>query len=215
MGSSEQHSTTFAVAISEVSDKQTLLPFAQKIVELTQAEHIELKSQASYWKALHSRQKREIEALKQELEQSHAKIKDLTQRLYGKKSEKGTTKQESIPSGDSPSDSQPKPKPRGQQKGSKGHGRTPLPNLPVVEEVRDVLPEDQQCGCCGKPYTPLTQTEDSKIIEVHVKAHVRLIKRRMYAQACECSDAKGIITASPAPVLSLRVRLVFRSGQRY
>lgn len=200
MGSSEQHSTTYAAAVAEGSGEQALLPFAQKIIELTQEEHIELKSQASYWKALHSRQKIEIKALRQELEQSHAKIKDLTQRLYGKKSEKGTTKQESIPT-ESPNDSKPKPKPRGQQKGSKGHGRTDRPDLPVVEEFRDVLPEDQQCSCCGKPYTPLTQTEDSKIIEVHVKAHVRLIKRRMYAQACECSDAKGIITAPPAPRL--------------
>ena len=39
------------------------------------------------------------------------------------------------------------------------------------------------------------------MIEVHVKAHVRLIKRKMYTQACECDGVPGLITAPPAPRL--------------
>ncbi|MCK5191360.1 MAG: IS66 family transposase, partial [Methylococcales bacterium] len=73
--------------------------------------------------------------------------------------------------------------------------------LPLVEEEIDVASEDKKCGLCQKAYAPLSQTEDSKIIEVQVKAHVRLIKRKMYAQACACEGVLGLITAAPAPRL--------------
>lgn len=172
-------------------------PFSQNIVQLTQAEHIELKWQGNYWKRQYAQLKERHEELKQELELAHAKIRDLEQRLYGKKSEKGTTKGNKLTTEDSPAGSRP----RGQQKGSQGHGRTPRPDLPVVEEERDVAPEARKCAICGKAYDPLLQTEDSRMIEVHVKAHVRLIKRKMYVQACECEGVAGLITASPAPRL--------------
>jgi transposase len=172
-------------------------PFSQKLVQLTQAEHIELKWQGSYWKSQHRLLKKQNEELKQELELAHAKIRDLKQRLYGKKSEKGTTKRDKPTTDDNPASSRP----RGQQRGSQGHGRTSRPDLPVVEEARDVAPEDKQCCICGKAYDALPQTEDSRIIEVQVKAHVRLIRRKMYSQACECAGAPGVITAPPAPRL--------------
>ena len=192
MGSSLQHSST-CIPANEASELVSS-PFSLKRVQLTQAEHIELKSQANYWKGLHAQQKKLIEELKRDLEQAHATIKDLNQRLYGKKTEKRTTQQETL----APNGCTIPSKPRGQQKGSKGHGRMPRPDLPVIEEVRDVTSEEQQCPCCGKSYSLLPQTENSRIIEVHVKAHVRLIKRKMYAQACQCNGVKGIITAPPA-----------------
>ncbi len=133
--------------------------------------------------------------MRQDLDLANAKIRDLNQRLYGKKSEKGTTKQDQ-PITD---DGQASTRPRGQQKGSKGHGRTARPDLPIVEEEREVAPEDRNCGICGQAYQSLTQTEDSRITEVHVKAHVRLIRRKMYAQACEYDGVRGIVTAPPAP----------------
>jgi transposase len=172
--------------------------FSQKIIQLTQEEHIEFKWQIHYWKSQHARLKKQNEALKQELELANAKIRDLQQRLYGKKSEKGTILQDNIPTTENTPVSS---RPRGQQKGSLGHGRTVRPDLPVVEEERDVAPEDKQCRICGQAYAPLSQTEDSKIVEIQVKAHVRLIKRRMYAQACHCNGVQGLITAPPAPRL--------------
>ncbi len=171
-------------------------PFSRNIVQLTQAEHIELKWQGNYWKAQHAQLKTQHEELKQALELAHAKIRDLEQRLYGKKSEKGTTKRDTPPD-----DRCASSRARGQQKGRQGHGRTPRPDLPVVEEERDVLPEDKTCGICGKAYDLLGHTEDSGIVEVQVKAHVRQIKRKMYAQGCECEGVAGLITASPAPRL--------------
>lgn len=172
-------------------------PFSQNIVQLTQAEHIELKWKGTYWKRQHEHLKSRNEELKQELDLAHATIRDLKQRLYGKRSEKGSTKRDRPPTDGCPASSRA----RGQQKGSKGHGRTPRPDLPIVEEKRDLAPEDKQCQHCGKSYDRLPQTEDSKIIEVQVKAHVRQIRRTMYAQACECEGVAGIITAPPAPRL--------------
>ncbi|MDA9982613.1 IS66 family transposase, partial [Gammaproteobacteria bacterium] len=178
-----------------VSGECVAHPFSRNIVHLTQAEHIELKWQGNYWKRQHGYLKKQNQELKQELDLAHGKIRDLKQRLYGKKSEKGTTKR------DSPATDGNKvcsSRPRGQQKGSKGHGRTSRPDLAVIEEEQDVAPEDQNCCICGKAYKPLSQTEDSRITEVHVKAHIRLIHRKMYAQACECEGVPGIITAPPA-----------------
>ena len=171
-------------------------PFSQNIVQLTQAEHIELKWNGNYWKRQHEHLKKQSEELKRELALAHARIRDLKQRLYGKKSEKGTTKRDTPP-GDRAASSRP----RGQQKGSKGHGRTPRPDLPVIEEERDVAPEDKACCICGNAYDPLPQTEDSGIIEIEVKAHVRQIRRKMYAQACGCDGVPGLVTAPPAPRL--------------
>jgi transposase len=194
MASSPRHpaSAPTPVVVGERSSD----PFSQNIVQLTQAEHIELKWNANYWKRQHEHLKKQNAELKQELESAHAEIRDLKQRLYGKKSEKATTKRDTPP-GDHAASSRP----RGQQKGSQGHGRTPRPDLPVVEEERDLAPEDKACCICGKAYDPLSQTEDSEIIEIQVKAHVRLIKRRMYSQGCECEGVPGLITAPSAPRL--------------
>jgi transposase len=178
----------------EVSGEFIPNPFSQKIVQLTQAEHIELKWQGNYWKSQHERLKKQHEELKQALELAHAKIRDLEQRLYGKKTEKGTTKADK-PTTDGTGGSC---RPRGQQKGSQGHGRTPRPDLPVIEEERDVAPQDRRCPICAKAYAAHTRTEDSRIIEVEVKAHVRLIKRKMYTQACDCEGVAGVVTAPAA-----------------
>lgn len=184
-------------SLPAVAGEIVTTPFSQNRVQLTQAEHIELKWQGNYWKSQHGHLKRQNEELKQELALAHANIRDLKQRLYGKKSEKGTAKRDKLTTDEHLASSRP----RGQQKGSQGHGRTPRPDLPVVDEERDIAPEDKQCCICGKAYDPLPQTEDSEIIEVQVKAHVRLIKRKMYAQACGCDGVSGLVTAPPAPRL--------------
>ena len=195
MESSAQHPAVASPPV--VTGGAASTPFSQNIVQLTQAEHIELKWNGNYWKAQYEQLKQKHEELQQELESAHAKLRDLKRRLYGKKSEKGTTKRDKPATDDNPTSARP----RGQQKGSQGHGRTPRPDLPVVEETRDVAPKDRKCDICGKAYDLLSQTEDSEIIEVQVKAHVRLIKRKMYAQGCECDGVAGLITASPPPRL--------------
>lgn len=106
-------------------------PFSQQTVALTKQAYIALKWEANYWRAQHARLVEREAALKRAVEMLQATIRDLTQRLYGTKSEQssgadGTTS----PKVDSP-------KKRGQQPGSKGHGRRDRFALPVVAEVYD------------------------------------------------------------------------------
>jgi transposase len=195
MAGPTQHATTAAGA--EVAREPASTPFAQNIIQLTQAAYIQLKWNGNYWKRQHEHLKRQNKELEQSLALAQAKIKDLNRRLYGKKSEKGSTKRDTPAIDDHPAGSRP----RGQQKGSQGHGRTLRPDLPVVEEVRDVNADAVACGLCGEAFVPLTKTEDSEIIEIAVNAHVRRIKRKRYRRVCQCAGSPGLITAPPAPRL--------------
>ncbi len=127
------------------------------------------------------------ELLQHELKHKEAIIRDLQQRLFGKRTEKRNFET------DSPL---PKPKrPRGQQKGSKGHGRTARPNLPIVGEI---IPLDQHvCPECGQEYSQILD-EESNIFEVEVRGYTRRIKREKFVKTCHCPGS-NIITA-PAPL---------------
>ena len=93
-------------------------PFSQAIVSLTKQEYIQLKWDGRYWKRQHDRAVVRAAALKQELELAQARIRDLEQRLYGKRSEKGTTASEA----QAQAGGAKPPRPRGQAPGGKGHG---------------------------------------------------------------------------------------------
>lgn len=166
-------------------------PFSQKTVVLTEKEYLELKWEVGNWKSRYTRALEREKVLKEEVEDFKARVRDLKQRLYGKKIEKS-----SKPNEGKKNESKRK---RGQQKGAPGHGRTERPHLPVVEETLDLKDDEKQCPICGKPYLPFPKTEDSEITEIEVKAHIRKIKRQQYTSSCDCEECKGIITAPPAP----------------
>lgn len=184
--------------LQKASDNQTngnkKTPLEEKIVVLSQKEHIELKWHGKFWKTQHSRAIKRETALKQELQQAKAEIINLKQRLFGTKSEKTARRDNGGPNERSVSNRN-----RGQQPGSKGHGRTKRPNLPVVEEVHELPPEDKCCSVCGCARPEFFKTDDSEIVEVHVGAYVRKIKRKQYTP-CQCERDKypGIIAAPPA-----------------
>lgn len=181
------------------------------LVSITQRELTQLKLAANYWKALHQRScaretmlKKTIEQneaqaseretlLKNEIELKEAQIRDLRHRLFAKKSESidKTIKQQP---------SQAIKRPRGQQRGSRGHGRTQRPDLPVIEEHHE-LP-DAHCTHCGLQYSVFPGAEESEIVEIEVKAYRRKVFRKRYMKSCSCLPAKDnpqIIVAPPAP----------------
>ena len=108
---------------------------------LTKLEHIELVTQANYWKSCHHRatlrlrwaeleHRRALDqaalreaALRCELEVAQAKIRDLQQRVFGRS--KGANESQSSASG----------RPRGHQRGKPGQGRRMHPHLPARVEV--------------------------------------------------------------------------------
>ena len=71
-----------------------------KLVFLTQTELTKLKWAGNYWKAQYERTVKREELLKKELEEQKSLVRDLRQRLFGKKSEKGNKRKDSNPDKD-------------------------------------------------------------------------------------------------------------------
>lgn len=181
-------------------DERQRAPFAQESVTISKQEHIELRHRASYWEAQHARAKSKVEALEQEIVLKDARIKDLENRLFGRKSEKCTVAK----SQKGNATDRPAKRPRGQQPGGCGHGRTPRPMLAVVHDELDLGPTEQCCAQCGLPYLRKPALdEDSDVIEVEVRAHIRRYRRAAYTRnpGCTCEHTPVIITAAPPPRL--------------
>ena len=181
-------------------DEGPLAPFSQQWVTITKQEHIELCHRANYWEVQHARAKSRIEALEQEIALKEAKIKDLQNRLFGKKSEKDTAAKSEKGNHTHP----PSKRHRGQQPGSCGHGRTQRTNLPVVHDERDLPEDEKRCPKCGLPHLRKPALDEhSDVIEVEVSAHIRRYTRPAYTRnpGCACEDTPAIITAAPPPRL--------------
>ena len=97
-----------------------------------------------------------IETLEADLARLRATGAVLSRALYGRKSEQ----QEKARSG----------RPRGQQHGAPGHGRTQRPGLDERSEEHNPPPDVCVCGRCGQPYAP-NGAEESTLVEIEVKAH--------------------------------------------
>ena len=199
-------------ALLKAEDRSTtsdakLPPFAREWVTLTKQEHTRLVWEANYWRSAHqcaiarhqeieARHQLEIEqaatreaALRSELEAAQAKVRDLQKRLFGRKSEHS-------PHDDNAQTLDKKTsRPRGQQPGAPGHGRTMQEHLPAHHETIGI--DSPQCPDCGLDYADFPGTEDSETLEIEVKAHRRVTHRKRYRKTCQCKDVPGIITAPP------------------
>jgi transposase len=192
------------------------MPFDLEFVTLTKREHIELVTQAKQWKSLHTRAVRRLEFAEQrhqfelaqarqrevrlnsELEAAQAQIRDLRQRVFGAKTEQSNSVNASTHS------SAAVRRPRGQQRGRAGHGRTRLAQLPA--RVQD-LTSQVCCPRCGLGLSEYPGTQDAEVLEIEVKAYRRVIRRHRYRPTCTCGCLPGIVTA-PAPAqLILRGKL--------
>src|SRR6266851_2042054 len=168
-------------------------PFSQQTVVLTKQDYIEIKWEANYWRAQHARLVQREAALKAQVEALEATVRNLNHRLYGTKSEKAAGP-------DHAGSSKPaSARPRGQQPGSEGHGRSDRTALPVVTEVHDLSEAAKHCPACGKAFAPFPGAESSDVIEIQVQAHIRRIQRPRYHKTCQCPQVPGIVTAPPAP----------------
>ena len=129
-------------------------------------------------------------ALRGELDLAQAKVRDLLQRLFGRKSERSKGADELQP--------RPgyQPARRGQRRGAPGHGRKMLAHLP--ERIETVGLDSPFCPACGEALCEFPGTEDNEVLEIEVKAYRRLIRRRRYRPSCHCGCVPGIVSA-PAP----------------
>lgn len=110
-------------------------------------------------------------------------------------------------------------RPKGQQEGSKGHGRTNRDNVPVSETLKLEILGGCFCKRCGKKYAELPQTDNSELVELLVWVHRILYRRLRYAPQCGC-DGNKIETAPPPPRLYPRTTIgnslwVYLSVQKF
>jgi transposase len=143
---------------------------------------------------MHERAVQRAALLQQEIEQLRAQLRLREQQLFGRKTETSTA---TTPTTTPPE--APARRPRGQQRGQKGPRRRDYSHLPVVSEEHDLPGDHCCCQRCGRPFAPVSGTEDSTILEIEVKAHRRLIHRHRYRPTCDCGTHPGIVTAPPAP----------------
>jgi transposase len=138
---------------------------------------------------MHQRAVQREKLLHDENEQLHARIRFLEQQLFGRKTDSTTA------------EGPPRPdrtvRPRGQQCGKPGPRRRDYSHLPTVEQVIELPAEQQCCGRCGQPFASFPGTDDTTVLEVDVRAHRRIYRRRRYRPTCSCGHHAGIITAPP------------------
>jgi hypothetical protein len=112
------HPKVNAIAALATGHGNDATPFSQQSVVLTKQASIALTWKANSWQAQHARSVEREAALTAHVASLEATSRDLTQRLYGTKSEKSAGPEaaaEPTPS---------RPRHRGQQPGSQGHGRS-------------------------------------------------------------------------------------------
>ena len=100
---------------------------------------------------------------------------------------------------------QPKEKrKRGQQLGSKGHGRTKRPELDQDDAFLDI--DEKACSSCLKPFKLLPETDNFTLAEIETLLYQVRYRRLRYARQCKCAGKK-IISAPPAPRLYRRTTI--------
>jgi transposase len=154
------------------------------------AQEFEPWRQAAYWQAMHQRAVEREAQLKDEIARLQAQLRLREQQLFGRKADSTTTIQGVAPRA-------PSPRPRGQQRGRPGHPRRDYAHLPAVEQILELPAQEQRCSRCGQPFAAFPGTDDSMVLEVEVRAHRRIYRRRRYRPTCSCGTHPGIVTAPP------------------
>ena len=184
---------TLPLYTPEINAQVIDLPIEQsEQILILKKENLELKWEAGYWRAMHNKAIVREKILKQKTKEQEGQIRDLRHRVFGKKNEK-----KSFGKDTGKSENPTSKRPRGQQKGSKGHGRTEHPDLlEKKEEIK--LSEVPVCPCCNKPYIP-DESKETEIVEVEVKAYKRKIIRCCMKKSCTCKGVPNTITAPMPP----------------
>jgi transposase len=163
------------------------------------AQEFEPYRQAAYWKAQHQRACQREEKLQQRIDELEAKLRLREQQLFGSKTETSAATMPTPPITRSVAD-HPR-RPRGQQRGAKGHGRRDYSHLPADLETKDLPADERCCRTCGQAFAGAGGSEETTILEIEVRAHRRIIHRPRYRPTCACGTHPGIITAPPPPRL--------------
>jgi transposase len=176
-----------------------------EIARLQQANY-ELRQQAGFWKRMHAQALQRQAGLDQEIDHLRGEIRKLQGQLFGPKSEKQTAGTDRSNDLKDPTTASAK-RPRGQQRGRPGPPRRDHSQLPARVEFSDVPEPERVCQHCAQPFAQMNDTEDSEQIEIEVRAHRRVLRRRRYRPTCRCAGSWRIVTAPAVPKLIPKGRL--------
>jgi transposase len=188
------------IKMSETAGCCENCPAVQRLERALEQLQRDFHREVGYWKTQHARAVQRIEQLEEELNQSRGQVRALQDKLFGRKSEKSAQGNRSNKLFD-PEDVTAATKKRGAQPGHAGHGRRDYSHLPVTEEFVAMSEESLCCPICGKPAAMMSDTEDSEVLEINVRAHRRQIRRRRYRATCDCDPAQRTLTAPSPPKL--------------
>ena len=136
-----------------------------------------------------------VRALRRRIKRLEGRLAELRESPRGEKRRKGRS------GGASERRERPRSKrPRGRQPGAPGHGRTERPLLEEHTEEHDPPPDARVCGDCGSPYAA-NGAEESSLVEIEVRAHRRVIRRRRWRRTCGCASSPPEVKAPPVPRL--------------
>ena len=145
---------------------------------------------ASNWQAMHRRALEREAQLQAEVDRLQALLRRRELQLFGRKTEAAAATEPATPLA-SPAEP-PLRRPRGQQRGRPGPKRRDSSHLPAVVEDHELPPEQCRCSRCGQPFADFPGTEDAIVLEVEVRAHRRVIRRRRSRPTCSCAAHPGI-----------------------
>ena len=141
-----------------------------------------LRKRARAAEAKQAKMPARIESLEGKLTALGASRAVISKRLYGRSSEKR----------ERPGSRRP----RGQQRGAPGHGRTPRPGLGQRLEVRQPPAGECVCSRCGMPYVS-NGAHGTEIVEIDVRAYKRRVVRPRWRRGCGCGDGPREVAAPP------------------
>ena len=169
-------------------------------VESLRRENLELRQQVGYWKSRHADAIERIAVLEQENKHLRGENRRLQDRLFGQKSEKQSSKDRSNHL-DGLDDHDQAGLQNGPKKKQKGPKRRDFSHLSAKEEMVELPKDERLCPGCGKPLLEMTATEDSEQIEIEVKAHRRVLRRRRYRKTCACPGCQTFTAPAPAKLI--------------
>jgi transposase len=168
------------------------------VIRHLQRQLVELRCQANYWRALHQRAVQREAVLAAQVRHLKGEIRELKRRLFGRRSETASaTQPQNTKASKASKNPDGKPRSRGQQPGSPGHGRRHHEHLPTSHEDCTLTDHNKCCPDCGAPYQEIPGTADGAILEVDVRAHRRRYHRKRYRRGCTCTRQPALLTAPP------------------
>jgi hypothetical protein len=162
---------------------------------LLRAEVIALRQQAHYHRSQHRRAVARAEELRAQVDVLKAKVAELQQRLFGRKSERVGRPGPLRGAGQSGLGARA----RGQQPGRAGHGRKVRGTLPVVEVVLELCDAALRCPYCGLAWDRWGPPHAREQIEWEVRLFRRRTIRPKYRRpaGCQCQPQRPDLISAP------------------